>query len=286
VSYGPIASTPADLIGSSSENSLQFRIPRSQISLSFTDKHNPTVIDALSTAPTDFVPLPFNSGLYYQLSIVSPTQGAVSQNDFFSYSMNRNVSVFPVPSCAIATLTLFGLIGTSPVPFTAKAVPTELALPAEAGVAATGLLPIYSAKMQNNIFSTTQLNATYIDNTKIVSKIGSTVTDNTVTTLKDVTAVAAAILPLAALAAPPPPPLVPSPDSLVSVGTATVTVADNSLVDPTPIPSSGTIVMNSVCGASTTNSSSTSQLTQATTDIAAAISDAQQIYTAWGKSTK
>ena len=164
--------------------------------------------------------------------------------------------------------------GTAPLAFTATVVPTELGLPPADGSIPTAS-PLYLLEPKSDLISTTNLSVTYLDNTKIVSKIGSSVTDNISTTLKDVTAIAVAAASFAG------PPSAASELKWQNVGVTVVTVAANGVVDVIPIPKNGNIVMNSICGASTTSTASTSGTDQAAQDLAAAMADAQQVYKAW-----
>jgi hypothetical protein len=279
VGYEPASTLSTDPIATASENAYLFRIPRSQISLKFTGTgFNPVVLDAQAAGSPDRPEdLPQNAGYGYQVSIVDMGAQALTKAEFFSAVAGKEVHVFPVPSCAMAKITLYQFGASNTVAFSATAVPTELALPAT-NDAMPAASPLYLLKPKSDFVSTTNLSVTYLDNSKIVSKVGASVTDNISTTLKDVTAIAVAA---ASVAAPPAPPPAGADNKWHKVGTAVVTIASNDNVDVIPIPKAGTVVMNSTCGASTTSTGSTSNADQAAQDLVAAMTDAKQIYTAW-----
>jgi hypothetical protein len=268
--------------------SVSFRIARSQISIApktatstQTPPKNmlavaPTVIDPVPTPGTDPIALPLNPGLFYTLSYIQPSPTGFTNKDFALLIQNGPLKAWPIPTCGTAMVQLFTTTkGMSYPDLTFAATPTEYDYPVTAGVASSTYSPLYRATAVDNFFSTTALKITYVPNTKLVSSVGTTVTDHVADVVTTVLSVATAVAPLAVAAAQ-----VAGAPTYYAIGNPqAIIVGDNRVLDHMPLSSGGSITMNPTCGADSTNAS-TGATSAITSDAGKIITAAQALYKA------
>ncbi len=258
-----------------------FRIARSQISI--TPKAGTsrsvfvaTVIDPVPTDTATVLPLNEDNGLFYTLDYEPPAATEFTSASFDKLILGGPQKAWPIPTCGTATIRILSRNRNAVLPdLTWAAVPTELDYPAAAGSPAKTNSTLYRATGVDNVFSTTSLKITYIPNTKLVSSVGTTVTDHVVDDITTAATIATAVAGVAALGVVAPTPPVP-------IVSQTLQVGDNRVLEGMSLPSNGSISLHTVCGADRTDAS-TGGPSAIITGLGKVATAAESTYAAWAK---
>jgi hypothetical protein len=259
---------------------LFFRIARSQILIKPVKGETAfqqAVIDPLDTGD-QWHSLPNNKDWFYKVRITQEEDGAVERT-VFQQTFNKSLRIFPVPSCARATVSLGAKSNTQSPKVEFTAVATEYDYPENVGQPATKFSPLYSMKGVSNLFSTTKIDITKYENTELPKAIGVEVTDNTAKLITGLAGLAKAVISMVVVT-----------DNDIQDNTIvenTLTVADNLRLKPITLPSKGKVTLHSVCNADVVDDSeASSDQIAALERLTKLIETAKEVYDAWKEDRK